>query len=259
MIKFFRHIRQSLLMENKTSKYIKYAIGEIVLVVIGILLALQINNWNSKRLMKSSNKVFLEKIINDLEMNKNRMKILAFESAELPKNYIPLEKALSNCDSLFKLTYRGLQESDLEFILNNNLGAGGAYLNLHNSTYEELINTGKLYTIGSDSLINAIKKYYKRCEREELYNKGNSETMREGFRIMRDGYYKMILDYNKDSLNFKINNYTWFFDKNSEKYQNIQIGLALIEGGQQTNFKKMEQIINYSDSLIFAINKELKD
>ena len=49
MIKFFRHIRKSLLMENKTGKYFTYAIGEIILVVIGILIALQINNWNENR------------------------------------------------------------------------------------------------------------------------------------------------------------------------------------------------------------------
>jgi hypothetical protein len=49
MIKFFRHIRKSLLVENKNSKYFKYAIGEIVLVVIGILIALQINYWNEQR------------------------------------------------------------------------------------------------------------------------------------------------------------------------------------------------------------------
>ena len=49
MIKFFRKIRQNLLMENKTSKYFKYAIGEIVLVVIGILIALQINIWNQEK------------------------------------------------------------------------------------------------------------------------------------------------------------------------------------------------------------------
>jgi len=48
MIKFFRKIRQNLLMENKTGKYFKYAIGEIVLVVIGILIALSINNWNEQ-------------------------------------------------------------------------------------------------------------------------------------------------------------------------------------------------------------------
>jgi len=49
MIKFFRKIRQNLVMENKTGKYFKYAIGEIILVVIGILIALQINNWNERR------------------------------------------------------------------------------------------------------------------------------------------------------------------------------------------------------------------
>ena len=49
MIKFFKKIRQNLLMENKTGKYFKYAIGEIILVVIGILIALQINNWNTNK------------------------------------------------------------------------------------------------------------------------------------------------------------------------------------------------------------------
>ena len=49
MIKFFRKIRQQLLQENRFSKYLLYAIGEIVLVVIGILIALQINNWNENR------------------------------------------------------------------------------------------------------------------------------------------------------------------------------------------------------------------
>lgn len=46
MIKFFRKVRQKLLNENKFSKYLIYTIGEIVLLVIGILIALQINNWN---------------------------------------------------------------------------------------------------------------------------------------------------------------------------------------------------------------------
>ena len=75
MIKFFRHIRQNLLNEGKTTKYFKYAIGEIVLVVIGILIALQINNWNEsnkdikqeqtylKNLKKRFKKLFINKII----------------------------------------------------------------------------------------------------------------------------------------------------------------------------------------------------
>jgi hypothetical protein len=54
MIKFFRKIRQNLLSEGKTVKYLKYAIGEIVLVVIGILIALSINNWNENQKKKNS-------------------------------------------------------------------------------------------------------------------------------------------------------------------------------------------------------------
>ncbi|MBO3116095.1 hypothetical protein J4050_05015 [Winogradskyella sp. DF17] len=53
-------------MENQTAKYIKYAIGEIVLVVIGILIALQINNWNEGRKLKIKSKALVEKIVNDL-------------------------------------------------------------------------------------------------------------------------------------------------------------------------------------------------
>lgn len=49
MISFFRHIRQSLITGGKTSRYLRYALGEIMLVVIGILIALQINNWNENR------------------------------------------------------------------------------------------------------------------------------------------------------------------------------------------------------------------
>ena len=56
MIHFFRKIRQELLVKNKFSKYLLYAIGEIILVVIGILIALQINNWNIGRIEKEDEK-----------------------------------------------------------------------------------------------------------------------------------------------------------------------------------------------------------
>ena len=66
MIKLFRNIRKQLLNENKTTKYLKYAIGEIVLVVIGILIALQINNWNEARKTENKIKNSLEALISDL-------------------------------------------------------------------------------------------------------------------------------------------------------------------------------------------------
>lgn len=67
MIKFFRRIRQQLLTENKFSKYLLYAIGEIVLVVIGILIALSINNWNENQHKKELVSVYLQNLIENLK------------------------------------------------------------------------------------------------------------------------------------------------------------------------------------------------
>ena len=67
MIKFFRKIRQNLLSEGKTGKYLKYAVGEIVLVVIGILIALSINNWNESNKLKKEETLYLKRLKIDLE------------------------------------------------------------------------------------------------------------------------------------------------------------------------------------------------
>jgi len=94
MIKFFRKIRYDLMEKNKTGKYLKYAIGEIILVVIGILIALQINNWNEiqkKEKLKVSYKISL---INDLSLDILKLNEL------ITKNYSELA-TLNNQKSRF--------------------------------------------------------------------------------------------------------------------------------------------------------------
>jgi hypothetical protein len=67
MIRFFRSIRQGLINEGKTSKYFRYAVGEILLVMIGILLALQVNNWNEERKRATQERELSEKLYEELE------------------------------------------------------------------------------------------------------------------------------------------------------------------------------------------------
>ncbi len=73
MIKFFQKIRHSLMEQNKTGKYFKYAIGEIILVVIGILIALQINNWNENRIKSNKETAILATIHKEFKKNKKQL------------------------------------------------------------------------------------------------------------------------------------------------------------------------------------------
>ena len=104
MIKFFRRIRQKLMTENKTSKYLLYAIGEIILVVIGILIALQINNWNENRKLKGEEIKLLQNFKSSIETDTLRMNsyINLFSKVEKTINRIDLhlETDLPYNDSL---------------------------------------------------------------------------------------------------------------------------------------------------------------
>ena len=98
MIKFFRKIRQNLISEGKTGKYFKYAIGEIVLVVIGILIALQINTAKNEKDKRIEEITHLENILSDLKQDKSELiKIIdrrksKTESATIMENYYNTKK-----------------------------------------------------------------------------------------------------------------------------------------------------------------------
>ena len=100
MINFFRKIRYDLMEKNKTGKYLKYAIGEIILVVIGILIALSINNWNEYRKDRIVEKEVLQIMIESLQMNIQKMQSHIDSNAYCDKSSNIILYAIDN-----KLTY----------------------------------------------------------------------------------------------------------------------------------------------------------
>jgi hypothetical protein len=109
MIKLFRNIRQNLIMENKTSKYLKYAIGEIVLVMIGILLALQVSEWNTNRKRQQQEVQILQDIHKEFLENKEQLKLvksyhmMAYEGTETLLNMMPIDLSKIKIDSIVDL------------------------------------------------------------------------------------------------------------------------------------------------------------
>lgn len=90
MIKFFRHIRRSLIQKNQMRKYFKYAIGEIILVVIGILIALGINNWNENRKSKNEEKITLINIEKDLTADFSQFQYYKKQFKEIDQLHLEL-------------------------------------------------------------------------------------------------------------------------------------------------------------------------
>ena len=66
MLRFFKYLRQEFVMENAVPRYLRYAFGEIILVVLGILIALQIDSWNDDRLDRIQERAYLQSMLTDL-------------------------------------------------------------------------------------------------------------------------------------------------------------------------------------------------
>jgi hypothetical protein len=153
MIKFFRRIRQNLLSEGKTGKYFKYAIGEIVLVVIGILIAVQINNWNESRKSDNQETLYLERLL--LE-NKQDLLTFAKSIEDLKKgnqSIRELAAALNNNqvhDSV-------LLNSVRDYLI---YGCHYPFFNPSTSTFEDLSSTGNLGVIKDTELRDLIVSHY---------------------------------------------------------------------------------------------------
>ncbi|MBM1104513.1 hypothetical protein JQC67_00040 [Aurantibacter crassamenti] len=151
MIKFFRSIRQQLLSENKFSKYLLYAIGEIILVVIGILIALSINNWNEGR-----------KLENDrLKLMRDLKKELLINKASLDNHLLGLQINNSQLNKVINFSAGTLElPIDSLRIYSSNL-IYPIDLSILNSVQEEAISAGK-FEILSDNLkhqLSILKDY----------------------------------------------------------------------------------------------------
>lgn len=154
MLKFFRRIRQNLLVSGHTKKYLWYAVGEIVLVVIGILIALQINNWNQNRINKQLERNYLENMMVNIQNDIRRMDAIVLDRYEGKMEGLTLAKAYNKGT---------LQVADtLDFLLKASYGAvfSNGVNFFSNQTFDELISTGNLQLIRDNELKTQINNYY---------------------------------------------------------------------------------------------------
>jgi len=257
MIKLFRKVRQKMLIENKFSKYLLYATGEIVLVVIGILIALSINNWNEAGKERRKEINYLNNLKIDLGnelVNNENFRSIRYEKArtcsfllntKLPKTIENVKEYTNKYEQVF---YMHL------FVPNNN-------------TFKELLSSGNLSLIKNDSIKNALlnlDKQYAEFYNAEHHIRREFEEYLYNIAIKGTSVLN-FLDHNKSLGGFPIqlkiedipeSNYAKLIEEAQWLYNNKTFnnglrlarmtndGLAYAHKNTQQDIKKMIKLIN---------------
>lgn len=190
MIKFFKHIRRSLLNENQMGKYLKYAIGEILLVMIGILLAFQVNSWNDRRMRSNKELSYLKDIkvnlTNDIEsidevVEFNETKSILTDSMfyTLEHNTDPEIYMPSILKYMYTLTYYDVFEPN-------------------RIAFDNMVGAENIDLISNSNLRTELSKYYKK-----EFNTTTQESVKQRARQLGD--YVAIAGFNNQSVKELIN------------------------------------------------------
>jgi len=232
MINFLRRIRRELINENKTSIYLIYAVGEVVLVVIGILIALQIDNWNELKKDRSEEIEILNSFHEEFLKNKERMKTVEAlyseisQSNQLLMNLIgknPTELELVNTDSIL-----GVSIFYYDYI-------PGDYV------FSNLQSTGKLRLISSDKLRKLLFEWT-----QELSQKDNAFAMLDKY------YMESLIPYLTKNASLKnIDVYTSYGSDTPSFLESNSINMF-----QQIEFEN--HLDNYQWTVSFYIESLIK-
>ena len=257
MIKFFRHIRQQLLSEGQTGKYLKYAIGEIVLVVIGILIALQINNWNASNKLKKEETLYLKRLKIDLEKdtlyynrNIDRANLLIDRNTSFLKKIYDVQKSIDEGKELMSIP---LWDSE--------------YLTVNDNTFRELVSSGKLNIISNPTLKVAVVDLYRLIESNSNGIKENNEYSRE----LMANYVSTYSGAMKQSRNskwlskiyndrmFRMEDFEFLNNPSSSQFQSLEDVIMTYIVKHESFIILFEELKSKSKDILYQIEQEFNE
>jgi len=256
MIKFFRNIRRKLLDEGNLKRYLIYAFGEILLVMIGILLALQVNNWNEERKDRRLEKEYIARLkgemLKNLEGSTNQILYSSFQVANVDKllSALSVDTVYSNPEPLAVAIEHVGWLNPVQYV---------------NDVWNELINNGNIRLLKNDSLRDNLTSYHS----EVLVVLNNNEE----WHINNLGYRRLtgdVLDPQiREQIALKLvpiqyeghltNLPTQQYLVNKLKaLEGLNGYLADIKMGQRTNILMFEGLIDKIEETIKICDQELK-
>jgi hypothetical protein len=243
--------------KNKTGKYLKYAIGEILLVIIGILIALQINNWNSERIEKKTFKSNLQFTVEDLEQDKTDLITLTNER----------KRVLDKADFILIAIKEQKNLSAYEIFENSEMMIWKSF-EMNTNGFERILSSNIYESIEFQPIREKIRKYQSNYQRIKGLEKKLNESIEEmEIQMSKDGSILELYEYSNlvfslsyngkeidDETDKKIANYLIDFNKS---YINNPPMVSLFERGKLITRAIIQQYNHHID-LGEDVKKDMK-
>ena len=251
MIKFFRKIRRTLLKNGNIRQYLTYAAGEILLVMIGILLALQVNNWNEGEKQRMEEMNVLSRMIAELDRNADRLN--SFYGNKSIEN---LTTQITFFDSVTVLMADGVNTNEIDFICSRVLFRWSTF-NLASDIFEEMKNRGLFYSLKSEKLVNDIQAYYRLIEKRSEYNYIARDAADEALDYIRYGFQRLKRDYKKQGIEC-LKYHSWIFDSQSREFYDFESSLSTLIFHTNNTLEGVLEILEVTEQLKQAITSNIQ-
>jgi hypothetical protein len=253
MIKLFRNIRQNLINEGKTSKYFKYAIGEIILVVIGILIALSVNNWSQDNKDRKLGEDYLLRIHRDLVQD-----TISFRQIITSNNALR-----EDIKRLFDTLYHGVHNiKQVKYMGSIYDRALDQVFSPNDNTYKGMINSGTLGLIQNIELKEEIVDLYSEYDQKRglftgigqwMITVATAETIQTDFIKFNDGVSDIFTA--PEMLNE--NDFSFLNDKEDPRFKMFVKAISATAFNQSASNGYYLELINSCDTVLQHIDQEL--
>lgn len=254
MISLFRKIKRQLLAENKITRYLTYAVGEIFLIVIGILIALAINNWNQRRIIRDKEQFYLAGLQTEFERSRIKLDTLIEVNR---MNYQESRKIADLADSS-KLQ----DETELSKLLYNSFSFEIAY-SPNNSLLNEIMNSGGLKNISNPELRKHLTSWESRIQsihRQEQTLREQRDRIIDIFRNGQGSIRTILDDAGITTGEMKLKKSQEFVSNlpvvKSQEFENNL--LLFILTGMITENTHYRPLLDEIDSILGLISSEIK-
>ena len=239
-MKIFRNIRQKLASENKVMAYLRYAIGEIVLVVIGILIALQVNNWNENRKSNAELNQITENLKQEFESNHNTLKKVVSSINYTQKGSLEILSIIGRSVNLAKINLDSLIETSLRF----------PTWTPSNYVLNDLKSSGKLALIKDIRLKELLFKWEKEIKNISDWNRRMEESSRDIVDYIKQNGSLRNIHYKRIHTNKSI-----LKTENNQLFYDVKFENQIDEKALYSQFLKNEYQL--ADDLIKKILEEI--